>query len=131
MMDAPQFLMYADLDAKALESWVSIGWLTPCLDDAGWRFSETQLARARLLRDLMQDKLVDEDGVNAVLDLLDQIRSLRRMLCAMLVVARALPEPLSHRIAVELLDRDVEHSLPSDESSVGIASGEPLGSGLN
>jgi hypothetical protein len=49
----------------------------------------------------------------------------------MLVVASALPEPLPQRIAVELLDRDVAHGRPSDESSVGIASGEPLGSGLN
>jgi chaperone modulatory protein CbpM len=124
MIDAPQFLIQADLDAKTLEAWVAVGWLKPRRNSAGWWFSESHLVRARLLHDLTRNLRVNETGVKAVIDLLDQISRLRRMLRAMLSVARALPEPLRRRVAAEVVDREDTYR-PNKTFGVGGTSGEP------
>ncbi len=43
-------------------------------------FSEADLARAELIRDLMQDLGVNDEGVGVILNLLDQMHGLRRAL---------------------------------------------------
>ena len=43
-------------------------------------FSEVDLARARLIRDLKVDLGVNDDGIAIVLHLLDQLHGLRRLL---------------------------------------------------
>src|SRR4051812_31949866 len=98
-MDAPQFVTNAQLDAKALEAWVAVGWLKPEQGADGWQFSDAHLSRARLLQDLTQRFAIDEPGVDAVLDLLDQIGQLRGMLRAMFAAGRALPKPLWQRLS--------------------------------
>ncbi len=122
-MDAPQFLIQAALDAETLEAWVAVGWLKPRRNSTGWWFCESHLVRARLLHDLTRNLRVNETGVNAVIDLLDQISRLRRMLRAMLSVARALPEPLRRRVAVELLDREDTYR-PNKTLGTEVTSGE-------
>ena len=41
-------------------------------------FSEIDLARAKLIRDLKQDMGVNNEGIGIILDLLDQVHSLRQ-----------------------------------------------------
>jgi hypothetical protein len=47
-----------------------------------------------LINDLQQGLGMNDEGVGAVLDLVDQIHDLQHMLRALLSVARALPEPV-------------------------------------
>jgi chaperone modulatory protein CbpM len=108
MIDPPYFLAVAQLDARTLESWVTAGWLKPSRSPAGWRFSEADLRRARLVRDLQQTLGSNDQAVTALLDLIDQTRNVQRMLRALLSVARALPEPVQRCIAVNRVAPDAE-----------------------
>ena len=51
-------------------------------------FSEGDLARAKLIRDLIQDLGVNDEGVGVILNLLDQLHGLRRTLADLLQSAR-------------------------------------------
>ena len=54
-------------------------------------FSEADLARAKLIRDLLQDLGVNDEGVGVILNLLDQMHGLRKALAEMRAVgARAI-----------------------------------------
>ena len=49
-----EFLIRAELDEATLEVWVAEGWLVPARGQE-YEYSETDLARAQLIRDLMED----------------------------------------------------------------------------
>ena len=51
-------------------------------------FSEADLARAKLIQDLMQDLGVNEEGVGVILNLLDQVHGLRKALADILQSTR-------------------------------------------
>src|SRR6266853_1411836 len=80
MVDTNEFLIHARVNAEMLEAWIEAGWLVPRRDADDQRFSDVDLARAQLIRDLQQDMGVNDEGVSVVLDLIDQIHGLRRTL---------------------------------------------------
>ncbi|MEG6509927.1 MerR family transcriptional regulator [Methyloligella sp. 2.7D] len=64
------------LTVSRLRVWVNEGWIRPTAqDDDG--FSEADLARAALIRDLLDDLGFGEEEVPVVLNLIDQIHGLR------------------------------------------------------
>jgi chaperone modulatory protein CbpM len=74
-----------------LRVWVRAGWIRPAAK-AEQGFSEADMARAALIRDL-EDKLgFDEEQVPVLLNLIDQIHGLRAELKTMLDVLEELPE---------------------------------------
>jgi chaperone modulatory protein CbpM len=75
-----EFLDRAKLDREILEVWIEEEWLVPSGTTTEVAFSEADLARAELIRDLMQDLGVNEEGVGVILNLLDQMHGLRRAL---------------------------------------------------
>jgi chaperone modulatory protein CbpM len=78
-MDSAEFLMRARLDLKVLEAWIAAGWLMPHGRGATREFAEVDVARACLILDLR--KLgVNDEGIPLVLDLVDQVHGLRRIL---------------------------------------------------
>ena len=83
-----EFLARAQLDSETLELWISEEWLIPAHPDAEVAFTEADLARARLIRDLTEDFGVNAEGVGIVLNLLDQVHGLRRTLAAVLQSTR-------------------------------------------
>jgi chaperone modulatory protein CbpM len=74
-----EFLLNAQLKADALEIWIDAGWLAPRVNGQGRHFSEVDLARVQLIHDL-QDLGVNDDAVPVILDLVDQLHGLRRVL---------------------------------------------------
>jgi chaperone modulatory protein CbpM len=76
----PDFLDRAQLDRETLEVWLEEEWLVPSGTMTEQIFSETDLARAKLIRDLIQDLGVNDEGVGVILNLLDQMHSLRSVL---------------------------------------------------
>jgi chaperone modulatory protein CbpM len=76
------------VDNAVLEQWVEAGWLGPDENLTGPRFSDVDLARARLIADL-QDLGVNDAGMPIVLDLLDQIHGLRYLLRELLSTIKA------------------------------------------
>jgi chaperone modulatory protein CbpM len=78
------FLYRSHLDQETLEVWVKEEWLVPQGTDVEPAFSDTDLARAKLIRELQQDLGVNNDGVGVILNLLDQLHSLRKALASRL-----------------------------------------------
>jgi chaperone modulatory protein CbpM len=78
------FLYRTQLDQKTLEVWIEEEWLAPQGSDGEPAYSEVDLARAKLIRELQQDMGVNNEGVSVILSLLDQMHSLRRALASKL-----------------------------------------------
>jgi chaperone modulatory protein CbpM len=83
-----EFLDRAQLNHEVLEAWIEEEWLVPSGTATELAFSEVDLARAKLIRDLMQDLGVNDEGVGVILNLLDQVHGLRKVLADMLQSVR-------------------------------------------
>jgi chaperone modulatory protein CbpM len=79
-METREFTMQARINGDVLDKWVEAGWLIPNQIDRRRRYSEVDLARAHLIRDLLD---------LGVLDLIDQIYGLRHMLRELLSTIKA------------------------------------------
>ena len=87
-----------------LRVWVRQGWIRPAAKEAQG-FSEADMARAALIRDL-EDKLgFDEDQVPVLLNLIDQIHGLRAELKTMLDALDDLPEEVRATVKMRITRR--------------------------
>ena len=87
-----------------VERWVARGLLRPSADGDAWVFEPVDVARAHLLADLTDQLGFDEESVETVVDLLDQVHTLRRQLHQLgLAIGRQSPEA-REAIAVALKD---------------------------
>jgi chaperone modulatory protein CbpM len=109
-MQTSEFLVHARLDTASLETWVAAGWLAPPHDGATGDFSELDVARAQLIHDLRRMGVNDE-GVPVILDLIDQLHGLRRVLREVLTVVDA--ESVGRRGAGGTADSSVRTQLHS------------------
>jgi chaperone modulatory protein CbpM len=79
-----EFLERARLDRATLDAWIEAEWLIPTQQAPEPAFSEIDLARVRLIRDLTEDLGVNDAGVGVVLNLVDQVHGLRKALAEVL-----------------------------------------------
>jgi chaperone modulatory protein CbpM len=79
-METQEFVARSHLDAPTLNAWIEAEWLAPVTGKKTFLFSEADLARARLIRDLKLDFGVNDEGIAIVLHLLDQLHGLRCLL---------------------------------------------------
>jgi chaperone modulatory protein CbpM len=79
-MNKQEFLTHAGVQVQTLDLWLEQRWLIPDQSSAGMSFSDIDLARARLIRDLKTDFGVNDEGVDVILHLVDQLHGLRRAL---------------------------------------------------
>lgn len=101
-MDRYEFLRQSGLRADALNVWVDDGWLTPSDLDGEWSLTDADVARMRLIRDLMADLGVNAEAVPIILDLIDQLHGVRRALLEVLVALRTQPSNVRKHVAAEL-----------------------------
>lgn len=87
-MRTREFVLQTRIDAEELDRWIAAGWLIPRQSGAKRDYSDVDLARAHLIRDL-QDLGVNDEGIPIVLDLVDQLHGLRRMLRELLAAIKA------------------------------------------
>jgi chaperone modulatory protein CbpM len=80
IMNKQEFLTSAGLEVQTLEFWIEQQWLIPDQTSAEMSFSDTDVARAHLIRDLKGDFGVNDEGVDVILHLVDQLHGLRRAL---------------------------------------------------
>src|SRR6267378_5236662 len=93
-METGEFLVHARLDAQVLETWIAAGWLAPRRRGETRDFSDIDVARVSLILDLR--KLgVNDEGIPVVLDLIDQVHGLRRMLRELLAAIQAQSDAVS------------------------------------
>lgn len=78
------------VQADEVRLWIQESWVMPEPSPGDdWHFSDIDLARARLIRELEQDLGVNREAMPVVLSLLDQVHGLRRRLR---VLARGLAD---------------------------------------
>jgi chaperone modulatory protein CbpM len=87
-METHEFFQRAPIDDATLEQWVEAGWLVHHGETSGQPFSDIDIARAHLIRDL-QDLGANDDGIPIILDLVDQLHGLRHLLRELLVTVNA------------------------------------------
>jgi chaperone modulatory protein CbpM len=75
-----QLIERSHLDPRMVTAWIEAEWLLPQSARTGFDFSEADLARALLIRDLRVDFGVNDEGIAIVLHLLDQLHGLRSLL---------------------------------------------------
>jgi chaperone modulatory protein CbpM len=89
MFTEQEFLERARLDRRTLSVWIEEEWVIPARSADELAFTDMDLARAELIRDLKDKMGVNNEGLGLILHLLDQMHSLRRALAASLESARA------------------------------------------
>ena len=93
MILAQEFCVRAQVEYEVVETWITAGWLIPSREPE-LSFTEVDLARAALIRELKEDMGVNDEGISVVLHLLDQLHGLRRSMCELLEELRS-GHPLS------------------------------------
>ncbi len=115
MFESHEVLLRARLDAASLDAWIEAGWLAPRQAGPERAFSELELARVCLIRDLREGMGVNDEGVAIVLDLLDQVHGLRQALRRVSSALLGLPEPLQQEILTRLQGSREEVARPMGE----------------
>jgi len=85
-----------------VERWVQRGLLRPAGQGDDWMFEAVDVARARLLAELSDELGFDDDAVETVIDLLDQVHTLRRQLQQLGVAIGCQPAETREAIAIAL-----------------------------
>jgi chaperone modulatory protein CbpM len=80
MVDELEMCRCVGINLHMLRRWVEAGWIHPGAGGEAGNFSEIDVARAQLIRDLDGAMGVNGEGVAIILSLLDQIHGLRRTL---------------------------------------------------
>ena len=93
MITEREFLERARLDRQTLTVWIEEEWLIPRRSTHGFIYTETDLARANLIRDLKDNMGVNEEGLGVILHLLDQMHGLRRTLAELLTTIHSSTAP--------------------------------------
>ena len=78
-VETQEFIRRSHLDAATLNVWIDEQWLIPRASGSALQFSDADLARARLIRDLKLDLGVNDEGIAIILHLLDQLHGLRSL----------------------------------------------------
>ena len=72
--------LHGRLTTVHVERWVARGLLRPSGTAEAWSFEQIDVARARLLGELVDELGFDDESVETVVDLVDQVHTLRRQL---------------------------------------------------
>jgi chaperone modulatory protein CbpM len=96
--------VHGRLTAVHVERWVERGLLRPTADGQQWIFEPVDVARAQLLADLTDQMGFDEEAIETVVDLLDQVHTLRRQLHQLGLAIGRQPTETREAIAVALKD---------------------------
>ena len=78
MITIEEFSVRVRVERQSVQAWVAAGWIVPPQTDPELMFSDVDLARAQLIRDLREDLGVNDEGVSVILHLIDQMHGLRR-----------------------------------------------------
>ena len=97
-MDDLEFRRIVKVDVTVLQIWLDQGWLLPQADDGRRQYGPADVARAQLIIDLTQRMGVNDEGVDLIIDLVDQIHGLRGTMHEMLDAMERQDDDIRHRI---------------------------------
>jgi chaperone modulatory protein CbpM len=75
-----EFAQSVRVDMERLNLFIDRGWISPLIVDGKPMFRDVDVARAALIADLGNEMGVNDEGIDIVLDLLDQLYGLRMAL---------------------------------------------------
>ncbi len=70
----------AALDRVELERWIENRWILPDEEGGRWLFHEVDIARVELILEIRSEFAVNDEALSLMLNLLDQLYSLRRQM---------------------------------------------------
>ncbi len=105
MLDIHEFVLRVRIASDIVETWVEEGWLRPQRTDKGLAFTEMDMSRAQMIRDLREDLGVNEEGIAIVLDLIDQMHGLRKTLRELCEAVGVQSPELQQRILADMRSR--------------------------
>lgn len=76
-MDDREFALLLQIDMARLGVFIDRSWISPFTIDGKTMFKDVDVARAELIADLTNEMGINDEGIDVVLDLLDQLHSLR------------------------------------------------------
>ncbi|OWV80913.1 transcriptional regulator [Rhizobium sp. R634] len=105
-MDDHEFRLYLKIDVVQLDFWIEQGWLIPETSGEKRQFRDADIARARLILDLMGDMGVNEAGVDVVMDLVDQLHGIRGTMGKLMAAISRQERDVQQRLVESLEDID-------------------------
>jgi chaperone modulatory protein CbpM len=101
MIAREEILLRVGIGEDTFAAWCEAGWLR-----TAETYAEADLARAALIRDMIEAMGVNAEGVEVALSLLDQLHGARRALRQVAAALEALPEPLRTQVLAALASVD-------------------------
>ena len=86
------------LQAEELRTWIDFGWVLPVRHQESYRFTEIDVARVRLISEMVHECQIEVDAMPVVLGLLDQVYELRRQLNTLVRAIEAQPSDIREKI---------------------------------
>jgi chaperone modulatory protein CbpM len=71
---------FAALDNAELGRWIENRWVLPDEEGGRWLFHEVDVARVELILEIRREFAVDDEAMSLLLNLLDQVYSVRRQM---------------------------------------------------
>ncbi|MFS8146097.1 transcriptional regulator [Rhizobium sp. R635] len=105
-MNDQEFRLYLKIDVVQLDFWIEQGWLIPETSRGQRQFRDADVARARLILDLMGNMGVNEAGVDIVMDLVDQLHGVRGTMGKLLTAIGRQERDVQQRLFETLKDVD-------------------------
>lgn len=105
-MNDQEFRLYLKIDVVQLDFWIEQGWLIPETSRGQRQFRDADVARARLILDLMGNMGVNEAGVDIVMDLVDQLHGVRGTMGKLLTAIGRQERDVQQRLFETLEDVD-------------------------
>jgi len=96
--------LHRQLTVVHVERWVARGLLRPVGESDAWTFEQVDVARVRLLAELVGDIGLDDDTMEVVVGLVDQVHTLRGQL-GLLAQAIAEQPPETREAIAAVLQR--------------------------
>ena len=104
MFSFQQVITEIGINETDLRLWIEQRWVLPARQEDSFIFDDVDLARARLIRELRVDLMVNEEAIPVVLSLLDQVHALRRALASVNAVIDKASPAVRSEIAALLKD---------------------------
>lgn len=88
-MDELEYCHRLRIETATLQLWIEQRWIVPADGEQRSQFAESDVARGRLIVDLIEAMGVNDSGIDVAMNLLDQIHGLRGKLQDVMDAVRA------------------------------------------
>ncbi|HZU88357.1 MAG TPA: chaperone modulator CbpM [Stellaceae bacterium] len=99
---------YAGLNRRELHLWIEEGWVRPERSGETWNFAGVDIARVELILEMRREFAIDDEGLPLVLNLLDQVYTLRRQMRLLCGALSAQPPEVQAAVRRALYSADGE-----------------------